>query len=1048
MDDRLTERERREIAGRARTLHERLEGPSNSSGGEPPIDLDRILDEWRERFPDDRSFHERLARDGLTEDVVREEASAILWPADEPFPEWIDTLEAVIRHVESTATDDRGSVAVPAETPFAELIASIAGFARWRLSETPVPSDAISPTVEWLVNRLRKACTRPLYVEFKSYVEYHDPELSRADPDERTDPPTEYYEQFVDAMFDGGFTNLCLEYPVLARRLVRLLTQWVDAVEETCRRVQNDRAIVAERLGVEGGVTALEPLTDDTHARGRVPVRVSFESGEAIYKPRSVDAGVAFHELLDRLDEYLPTPSGRTPTFVPRDGYGWMEVVEYREPDDRGAVERYYERAGVVLCTAYVLNLTDLQLENVIVNGEHPMVVDAETLFHPYVDSTGTSIGTEIHELMNRSVLLPQLLPWSTGTPREPDEEVLATVLAGLGAESGRKRVSNQSRPVVEAANTDVMTVEKRPVGVTANTNTVTVDGEDQPPGEHVDAIVRGFEEAYETIRRLHADGRFLSEICTSELIEGVENRLVYRPTAAYRSVIRSSASRNSLRDGVRLSVEMEELAVPFFDGRIETDEYWPLYGAERKAIRRLDVPRFSSAPDEETLCHDGVSVGVEADGTGYERCRQRLDAMDPTDKRRQTWLIQQSLGTVEQPTTPPPAVETTDARLGRAAGDLFDDAIDAAFDTNDGSVWASISPATSTMTLVPADESLYDGRSGIALTAAALYDATGRERYRKLVGELLDPVIDDVDAGGSPFGLGGTKGVGSVIHVLSVIGSLLGEDAYRDSAVRAASSITEARLAEDDTLDVMWGAAGTLLGLLACYDRYGEETVLDRAIACGERLLEARVPVGDHRAWKTTREDTAITGFAHGSSGIAYALARLATAADDPRYAEAALEALDYESTLYAPSRTNWAKSPRRRRYQDMWCHGRTGMALARIGIGELFDDAQLLSDATEALSATAAAEPSTVDHVCCGNFGRAEALLVASRRASGDLADATELAGRCLARREDEGTLALPGHARSFANPTFFNGVSGVAYTLLRLRDPDSLPCALLLE
>lgn len=1047
MDDRLTERERREIAGRARTLHERLEGPANGTGGEPPIDPNRILSEWKERFPDDQSFEERLARDGLTEAIVREKASAVLWPADEPLPEWIDTLEAVVRHVESTATDDQRSVEVPEETPFAELVAPIAEFARAQLSETPSPGDAVSPIVEWLMKRLQKACTRPLYVEFVSYVEYHDPELARADPDEFTDPPTKYYEQFLDAMFNGGFTDLCLEYPVLARRVVRILTQWIETVEEVCRRVQNDRASIAKRLDVGGDVTALEPLTDDTHAKGRVPVRVSFDSGEAIYKPRSVDAGIAFHGLLDRLDEYLSTPSGRTPTFVSRDGYGWMEVVEYREPTDRDAVERYYERAGVVLCTAYVLNLTDLQLENVLVHGEHPMVVDAETIFHPYVDSTGTPIGTEIHALLNRSVLLPQLLPWSAGTPREPDEEVLATVLAGLGAESGRKRVSNQSRPVVEAVNTDVMAVNKRAVGVTANTNTVTIDDEDQPPGEHVDAIIRGFEEAYETIRRLHADGRFLSETCAPELIAEVENRLVYRPTEAYKSIIRSSSARNPLRDGVRLSVEMEELAVPFFDGRIETDEYWPLYEAERRAIRRLDVPRFSSTPDERALCHDGVPVGVEADESGYERCRQRLDAMDSTDKRRQTCLIRQSLGSVEQPTTAPPAIEVTDDRLRREAVELFDDAIDAAFDTKNGGAWISISPANSTMMLVPADESLYDGRGGIALTAAALYDVTGRERYRKFVGELLNSVIDGVE-GGSRLGLGGTKGIGSVIYTLSVIGELLGEDTYREKAARIASSITESRLAEDDTFDVTWGTAGTLLGLLACYDRYGVETVLNRAIACGERLLEARTSAEGHRVWKTIHEDTAITGFAHGSSGIAYALARLATATDERRYAEAAREALDFEAGLYEPTRNNWARSPRKHRYQDMWCHGRTGMALARIGIAERFDDEQLLADANEALSATAEAKPSTVGHVCCGNLGSVEALLVASRRAGGDLEDATELVGRCLARREHEGSLALAGHTQSFTNPTFFNGVSGAAYTLLRLRNPDSLPSVLLLE
>lgn len=106
------------------------------------------------------------------------------------------------------------------------------------------------------------------------------------------------------------------------------------------------------------------------------------------------------------------------------------------------------------------------------------------------------------------------------------------------------------------------------------------------------------------------------------------------------------------------------------------------------------------------------------------------------------------------------------------------------------------------------------------------------------------------------------------------------------------------------------------------------------------------------------------------------------------------------------------------------------------------------LLSDASATLSATAQANGSSVDNLCCGNFGRVEALIVAARRGDRDMTDAMELAGRCLTRREQDGTFSLPGHSSSFVNPTFFKGVTGVAYTLLHLRNPDALPSVLLFE
>ena len=1053
MNKRLTEEKRRELAGRARTLHERLDGPSNKPEGVPPIDPDQIINEWKERFPNDESFYNRLKKEELTEATIRQHIEATHWPPDEPLPNWIDDIEKLIRHIESVPPNDQHITNNHEETPFAELITVIADYAYGCLPEETVSIDTLSPMIEWFVTQLKRVSIRPLYVEFKSFIEYHDPEVAQADPEAFANPPTKYYDQFIDALFDGGFTNLCVEYPVLSRQFIQLIDHWVGAVTEVCQRLQADRSVICKQFGVDGDVVALNPLSDDTHAGGRVPIRISFESGDVIYKPREVDSGIAFYTILSRLDEHLSTPSFKIPEYISRDDYGWMEPIEYCNPIDKSGVDRYYERAGAILCVAYALNFVDCQRENIIVNGDNPMIIDTEAIFHPHIDSSSGPMMTELMAMVNRSVLLTLLLPWSTGDPRKLDDEKLSVsgFLAGLGSESGQTQLSHRSRPAVEAVNTDVMSIGVKKPTIDRTTNTPSINNTDQPPEEHVDAIVSGFERTHKKIRNLHANEQFLSDVITPELIDGIKNRLVYRPTSRYQSILLSAAARDPLRDGVRLSVEMEELAVPFFDGQINTDRYWPLYEAERKSLFRLDVPRFTSHPNQTSLFHDGIAVNVHSDKSGYEQSRQRLDTMDTTDQHRQAWLIRQSFGSTTSPTTAPPMTDgsnnLTDNQLCEEAIKLFDGAIDAAMNTSDGNVWVSISPTDTTFTMVPAGLSLFYGRGGLALTAAALHHATGPDRYQKFVSEIFSPVIDDIIEGRLSFGLGGTLGAGSVVYVLSAIAELFDENVYRRGAMEVAKGVTEEQLTADDTFDVMEGTAGTLLGLLAYHDRYGGSTILDRAIACGERLLEARVTVDGHRVWKTI-DNVPITGFAHGTSGIAYALARLAATTEKNRYAEAAREALSFESTLYAPAKNNWDSSWGMNKYQDRWCHGRSGILLARMGIAEYLDDETLLTDVNTALSATASAPPSPVDHVCCGNFGRVETLLTGARRINDSPTDATNLAGRCLARRKSEGTFSFPGHTHSFVNPTFFKGVSGAAYTLLRLRNPDKYPSVLRLE
>lgn len=1047
----FTEAERRTIAGRARTLHERLAGPPNSRGTPPPIDSSEIIDEWKDLFLDEQSFSARLEREDLTEEIVREQIEATKWPEQEPLPAWIETVTGLIQHIEARTPDsDNGDsvcVSVPDDTVFPEILREMVRYACEQLPPDSVQLEAIGPLTEWLVTRLESVCLRPLYIEFKSFVEYHDPDLLTTAPEEVSELPTTYYERFIASMFEQGFKNLCREYPVLARYLVRVIDHWADAVVTVSRRLQTDRSDLREQFDISGAITTFEPLARDTHAGGQIPIRITFESGAVIYKPRPVESGVALYTILGRLNKRLDLPSFRIPAYISRDQYGWMEPIEYRDLPDSSAVGRYYERAGALLCVAYALNFIDGQLENLIVSGADPVLVDSETVFHPHIDPRLSVARTESAHLIERSLLSTGLVPWSFGEPEEADETSWAGATAGFGAESGLSRITYLSQPTITAANTDVMTVERDEVRIGSHTNTPTVNGCDQPPHDNVDALIRGFTEAYTTIVTLHADGQFFSEIAPPELVEEIENRLVYRPTKRYHSILRSTVGHNPLRDGARTSVVFEQLIASFFHDEVDTNPPWSLYQAERRALRRRDVPRIGSRADQRTVSHDGEKLDFTADMSGYERCRTRLDAMDATDRHRQTWLLRKIFGTGEDGTPAPKEDEPNEMGFRETAAVLFEDVIDAQIDTGDGNGWALLSSTHSDLNVFPADYSLYWGRGGIALTATALYTTTGNERYRRFAEKTLAPIVEDCRSGTLDTGLGGTRGVGSIVYVLSVVAALFDDDAYRERALEAACTVSTEQIANDDTYDIMNGAAGTLLGLLAYHRRYDDPRVLNRAIACGDRLLDARISHNGHQIWDTAENGSYFTGFSHGSSGIAYALGRLAAMTGESRYLAAVKETLAFESAVYSDTIANWPRTVQEDTYVDRWCHGRSGMALARIGIAQQLGDETLLKRADTVL-AESGTTMSTADNVCCGNFGRVEALLVGARRGNIDLTEATQLAKRSLARREHHGALVLPGHSRWFVNPTFFDGVSGVAYTLLRLHDPDALPSVLLLE
>lgn len=1047
----LSTEEKREIAGRARRLPERLAGPSNEAGDDPPFDPDGLVEEWEAHFPDREAFEARLARDGLAPSELRRQVCATRWPSDRPLPDWIDELSALLDHVDRASPDGPGTASVPEGTAFGELLGPLAGHARERLDDDALPDCGIAGFEEWLVSRLETVCLQALYVEFKSFVEYHDPELADADPGAASDPPTERYEAFVDAMLGEGFRNLCLEYPVLARLLVRVLDDWTGTVRTVLERLRGDRAALADRFGVGGEVRGFEPLAEDAHAGGQFPVLVTFETGAAVYKPRPVGMGATLARTLDRLDDHLAVAAPDPPSYLLRDGYGWMERVDHRNPDDERALERYYERAGVLLCVAYVLGLTDCHHENLVVDGEHPTVVDAETALRPRLGPVAVPGETAVAATVFDSVLGTGLLPWTVADDAgrvagHGGTGGSATArLAGLGGR-GRRVELSASRSTVEAVNTDVMSVVEEPVSVTPAENTPAVDGAPRPAADHADAVVRGFEEAYRTVRHLHDRGEFLP--ADPAAFAGDEHRVIYRPTSRYAAVLQAATSRDCLRDGVRLSVAFERLAVPFFDGRVESGRYWPLYAAERRALARFDVPRFGARPDSTALLHDGDPTGARTRAAGVDGLRDRLDAMGPADRRRQVGFVRRAFGSAVADGPPPaPDGPPTDERLRRTAAEFCDAVVDAGVECGSGVEWVSAIGAgpDRPLQVLPADDSLYNGRAGIGLALAAASEALDRDRFRRWAVAALDPVA----RADPPRAPGGTTGVGSAVYALSVAADLLDRPAYADAATRHALGVTREALDADETFDLTAGTAGTLLGVLAHHERRGESAVLDRAVACGDHLLDAAVVERGHRAWRTIG-DVAIPGLAHGVTGIGYALARLGAATGDDRYREAARDALGYASTLYDPDRSNY-RNPMESgedRYRDRWCYGRAGCELARIGAGTALGDDRLVRDAAASLSATAAADPSHRDWLCCGNFGRVAALIEAARRGDRDADDARRLAARCLARRDKGGSVSMPGHGPAIPNPTFFSGASGAAYVLLRLASPETLPCVALLE
>jgi lantibiotic modifying enzyme len=264
---------------------------------------------------------------------------------------------------------------------------------------------------------------------------------------------------------------------------------------------------------------------------------------------------------------------------------------------------------------------------------------------------------------------------------------------------------------------------------------------------------------------------------------------------------------------------------------------------------------------------------------------------------------------------------------------------------------------------------------------------------------------------------------------------------------------ITVKQIADDKALDILAGAAGTVLGLLALYDVSGEQTVLDKAITCGQRLLRTRTESKTGWwAWSTINGKM-LTGFSHGAAGTVYALLRLYAVTQDRDLLAAAQEGIAYEDSVFAPVVGNWPdfREEEQLAFLTSWCHGAPGIALARIGGLPVLDTDHIRKDIEAALQTTRAFGVQGVDHLCCGNLGRADLLLVAASRLSRPELSvaASKRAWQVLKNAGHTGAFVLhPLLPMGVYSPGFFQGTAGIGYALLRMAQPDVLPSVLLWE
>jgi type 2 lantibiotic biosynthesis protein LanM len=1063
----------RELAVRAATIDERLSGDY-----EPVPNLKTDTEESTRRLAawcqsasggDWNLFAKRLRRDGLTMEHVMPRLAAVRLAAQSSLPLW--ALDAAwIAPAMLTAAGAEYGVSLqtagpsqPFESLFFELVAEAE-----RRRDAALPASALARVEDGvrrsiaheLLADAAKLCAMALYENFavcrKEWQKNAGPAAGDA-------AETRHYDRFVREMRQAGLRRLFDTKPVLLRLLASVVRQWIDTSAEFLCRLDDDVDLVRRELlsrNTKSPVRSLSTGLSDPHNFGRSVYIVRFADGGAVvYKPKDLGVDTNWAALVAWLNARKPPIDLRAARVVQRDGYGWCELIEHADCTDRAMAQRFFRRAGALLCLSHLVAGSDMHEENIIAAGEYPVAIDLEMMFQASDPGAATGAPAMLaletaQKKLADSVLTTGLLPAFLMTP-----ETAMVAVGGLN-----DGITGKPHEIAWAQiNTDAIVPARAPFEANAPGNLPRLDGAKLKLADYIDEMSETCAAYFDFILGLKSE--LLAADGPIDAFAKNPIRHVLKPTRFYFLLLERVRNHRDMRDGASWSAHLDFVS-RLTDWDKETEALWPLFAAERRALSNFNIPFFVHAADSDRV-RDGADTGA-ASGLepGLTIARRRIATLDDADIAwqldvlRLTAITEFVPGPLSALSAPPEQARPLDRDTALAWSDRIADLVTArALRQGEGAAWIGLDPLADGggWGLVALGPDLYGGATGAALFLAAHACLRDRPASADLARAALTAVRHTINgSGGMRFarvlGIGGAAGIGSVIYALTTIAGLLDDEDMRADAHGAARLLTDDVIGGDKIYDVIGGAAGCILGLLKLHRDTPDAYALDRAIACGNHLLRSRPKDDKTGLWRHLTKKP-LAGMSHGAAGIGYALAALAKASGDERFAAAALECLDYERALFSAERGNWPdlredeKGPS---WPIQWCHGAGGIGLARIGLARFGDlGIDVTADIGAAVAAVQRAWPYSLDTLCCGNLGNVELLAEAGRALGRD-----ELVAQASARVRS--ILDAAGKSGMFRwnagkdseNLGFYRGLSGVGYTLLRQLAPETLPNILIWE
>ncbi len=952
-----------------------------------------------------------------------------------------------------------------------------------------------SPLVCDLISDLVRACQTTLYKEFKDFRDQYQYPEQFPTPSPATRDDAGIYFDFLRWIRSDSLIFYFEKYPSVVSRVSSAVSNWRSSIIEFLLRYKADRGEIVDYFGLDHDIAlrSFSPGLGDKHNHGRSASLICLgdkcsTSFKLIYKPTPLDMLVRFSTFLQYLSqENAPFLLCGLKGFS-REGYGYVEHIEYQSCSDPVEVDGFYSNLGALAAVLYLLRANDCHYENIIANKNLPILVDCETLFQPRSEIANSDPSDLfINDGIQRTGLIGALL-WN-----EHSDEVIEIGAAGLKRQAFQKisQLSwihlNSDKMQLVVGSASIESLECLP--------SQKIESDFQLLKRYL-CLSRSFREMSDFLCSLNNAGG-LSRMLRA-CFEGSTARVLVRNTSIYGDVLNRLVSVDAACPEYQMnSTCQNHLSTFVVDSPYLRSTSVILSEAEQLCFG--DVPIFFC--DTNSCCLKDASGNVLVNDCFSDSALDLIlnhlpllssdfdDQCKLLDKHLRVSLAPQSRKSNVSFSPIKDLSISHELGLGRhafgfeVASVVADCLLSELLVLSSGLLWSKleIDPGQKIASLDPISSSLYDGYLGIlifldelASHSSYLHQSENRtQMLDKVFDYFLDPLLaatiqlpHDLYQEWIDKASLGLDGIGGSLIAFKMLSQSSYIDSSRKKLIHKAifsilGALQVSRI-NSPSFDILHGKSGLISALLYI----GGAKALSLALRLGYSLCSTQLVSG---GWSCSSRGAEQISFSHGSCGAAASLAALHFRVRNERFHGAALSAYKHQNSFFDNQNMIWPDlrvfSKKVIGYSDVgqprgvissaaWCSGATGSLMSRLvalkfGLTWQGIDREIDS----AVNAIVADDPAKRFHLCCGLSGSAAVVDIlihdfafanALRRA--DKESIRDFYNQAVASMFDNFMLRQEKIALSSISgvddiaPGLFDGLSGIGMMFLSIANPSA--------